>query len=236
MRRTFEVSTLRPLIQWGQTSLETSVNQPNLPHAIVVLNASEIGIDPKEWEIGYATDRLLAANTTCLDAQNGQPDLSRLARAWQKKGRRIRSVLDLIHCYYSSFKVVRVPTKGRYQLLDDQVKKLHQLIHRSCIGSFETKQAARMQLDSDELEVYIQSAYEHFTSEAGLTEPFDFRQISLRHNPIPRDFGGHILELAVKLQSSQPSIGGHWVFQILCPLVASSIVLNCTRFHKGSNG
>ncbi|OAL51396.1 FabD/lysophospholipase-like protein [Pyrenochaeta sp. DS3sAY3a] len=231
--KTFETSSLGPLLQWGKTSLETSVNQPTLPHAIVVLNASEIGIEPKEWEIGYATENLLAANATCLDRKNGQPEILRLAEAWRGRGRPIHTVLDLIRCYYSDFSVVRIPTKGRYQLLDDQIKKLRRFIQSCCSVSFEAKQSARMQIDSDELDVYIQSAFIHFTGPDGLTDPFDFRQVSLRHNPIPTDFGGHILALALYVRARHSKADPRWIFEELSALVASSILLNCARFHKG---
>lgn len=48
--RTFEATTLRPLLQWGETSLETSVNQPSLPHAVIVLNSTITTLSTvEEW-------------------------------------------------------------------------------------------------------------------------------------------------------------------------------------------
>ena len=51
---------------------------------------------------------------------------------------------DLLECYYSSVRVVRIPKKGRYMLIDEQVSKLHQEIGLSCNDSFYAKRRARM--------------------------------------------------------------------------------------------
>jgi hypothetical protein len=221
------------LLEWGKASLETSVNQPTLPHAIIALNSTDIGVSSDEWDIAFATQSLLNANADCLDALNGQREFISMAEEWRNKGRSIRTVLDLILCYYSTFRVVRIPIKGRYQLLDEQIRKLHDLIAKACDSSFKTKQRARMLLDSDELDIYIQSAYTHFATLKGLKEPFNFMKVSLKHNPIPTDFKGHILQLALSIQSREPDWKKSWIFDLLSDLVASSIMLDCIRHRKG---
>lgn len=229
--RTFEATALRPLLEWGAASLEKSVNQPTLPHAIIALNTTELGISNEEWEVRFATDSLLEANKDCLDRLNGHPFFYQLADQWKARGRTINTILDLIHCYYSTFKVVRIPVKGRYQLLHDQVFKLHEMIAESCDLSFETKQKARMLSTSDELNVYIQSAFDHFAKT--LETPFNFVEVSLKNNPIPDDFGGHILQLAIAVQSRGRRRKSSWIFEKLHYLVASSVMLDCVRHRKG---
>jgi hypothetical protein len=58
--RAFESSALRLLLKWASKSVESSINQPTLPHAIIVLNATSTEIDPDEWDVKTATERLLA--------------------------------------------------------------------------------------------------------------------------------------------------------------------------------
>ncbi|KAK8217520.1 hypothetical protein M8818_001278 [Zalaria obscura] len=47
-RETFESSVLLKLLDWGAAALETSTNQPTLPHVVVVLNSTDAGVDPQE--------------------------------------------------------------------------------------------------------------------------------------------------------------------------------------------
>ena len=231
--KTFESAVLRPLLEWGAASLEKSINQPTLPHAIIALNTTEININPLEWDIRYATSRLIEANSDCLDPINGHPYFRQLAEQWKERGKTIDTISGLIHCYYSTFKVVRIPVKGRYQLLRNQVCKLHDVIAESCDLSFEAKQKARMLSTSDELNVYFQSAFDHFVKT--LDTPFNFVEVSLKNNPIPDDFGGHILQLAIAIQSHGLRRRPAWIFEKLYSLVASSVMLDCVRHRKGNS-
>jgi hypothetical protein len=219
-------------LEWGAASLEKSVNQPTLPHAIIALNASDISVSLAEKDVHSATEGLLEANKDCLDRINGHPYFSQLADKWRAGGKIINTILDLIHCYYSTFKVIRIPVKGRYQLLHDQVIKLHDMISDSCDSSFVTKRKARMLSTSDELNVYLQSAFDHFA--INLDIPFNFVEVSLKNNPIPDDFGGHILQLAIAVQSRGPQRKSSWIFEKLYFLVASSVMLDFVRHRKGS--
>jgi hypothetical protein len=48
--RTIE-SVFEKLVDWAAAALEKSSNQPVLPHAIIVLNASENSTQPDLWDI-----------------------------------------------------------------------------------------------------------------------------------------------------------------------------------------
>lgn len=222
------------MLEWGKSSLETSVNQPTLPHAIIALNNTEIGVSADEWDVGKATKSLLCANEDCLDRLNGQRDFVKLANDWRNRGRKIDNILDLIRCYYSTFTVIRIPTKGRYQLLEEQIWKLHGIIANACDASFKSKLKARMLLHADELDVYLQSAYTHFALPKGLTDPFNFMKVSLKHNPIPTDFKGHILQLALSIRARFPAMKSERIFHLLGDIVAACIMLDFTRHRKGS--
>lgn len=51
---------------------------------------------------------------------------------------------------------------------------------------------------SDNLNVYLECAYDHFLQD--LHTPFNFMDISFRINPIPLRFGGNILKLAISMK------------------------------------
>ena len=51
---------LRKLLQWAAASLEMSLNQPALPHAIIALNATDLSVDEDQWDVEYATLKLMS--------------------------------------------------------------------------------------------------------------------------------------------------------------------------------
>jgi hypothetical protein len=153
------------------------------------------------------------------------PAYSELRNYWIGRGRHIRTMKDLLECYYSSITVVRIPGEGRYMMIDDQVKKLREVITRRCAESFNAKRRSRMLSNSENLNVYLQCAFDHFSQD--LHTPFNFMDISFKINPIPLDFGGNILKLAVamKAQLDDP----RRIFKDLSLMVASCILLDCVR-------
>lgn len=234
--RTFQSAVLGKLLEWGVSALEKSLNQPSLPHAIVLLNDTEPGVDEREWDTDAATKSLLSCVSGALDYVEGVPRFRELADYWRGLGRQVVTVQDLILRYYSSFKVVRMPRKPRYSLMDRQIACLHREIRDDCDESFKAKRKARMLTNSDELNVYLQSAFEHFTR--SLTTPFNFVAVSLVTNPISYDFGGHILQLANTVAALRPAERrdsglSQWIFEKMCLIVASCVVLDCARYRKG---
>ena len=232
--KTFQSAVLTKLLDWGVSALEKSINQPALPHCIVALNGTDPGVDEKAWDVNYATQSLLSSVQGALDYVEGVPRFRELADYWRGLGKHIYTVEDLILRYYSSFKVIRVPSKPRYMTIHDQIGKLHSIIKSACEDSFRAKRRARMLTNADELNVYLQSGFDHFTTH--LDVPFNFMQISLLRNPIPNDFGGHILQLCTTLSSQQPNHQRDrvaWVFEKLTVMLASCVLLDCARYRKG---
>ena len=85
-----------------------------------------------------------------------------------------------------------------------------------------------MLLDADELQPYLQFAFDHFACD--LDNPFDFVQASFTHSPIPLDFGGNILKLAIRLMEVwENEIDGPTIFSELSYMVASCIMLDSAR-------
>jgi len=152
---------------------------------------------------------------------------------WNNNGRPVSSTRELLRCYYSSVRVVCIPRQGRYMLVEEQIQRLHGEIASACQQSYDAKRRSRMLASADELNQYIQAAFDHFSQ--NLDVPFNFVEVAFRNSPIPRDFGGNILKLAVAMRDSQDIPDGPKIFHDLSVMVASCIVLDCTRHGlKGS--
>ena len=198
------------------------------------MNGTDPAVDEREWDIDYATQSLLSSVQTALDPVEGVPRFRELADHLRALGKHIYTVEDLILHYYSTFKVVRIPSRPRYMTINEQVGKLHDVIQKNCEYSFRAKRRARMLTNADELNTYLQSGFDHFTTYVDL--PFNFMQVSLLRNPIPNDFGGHILQLCTTLSSQQPNHQPgrvSWMFEKLSVMLASCVLLDCARFRKG---
>ena len=218
-------SVFEKLVNWAAAALETSSNQPMLPHAIIVLNASENDIDPSLWDTNEATTKLFDSLSRVV-SQNAT--FKKYTLFWQKRGRKIESVQDLLESYYSSVKVVRVPANGRPNLIVAQVKMFYSSIQSACLSARRRRGELRMLLDADELQSYLQSAFDHFAR--NLDDPFDFVQASFINSPIPLDFGGNILKLAIKfMEAWENKVDGPTIFAELSYMVASCIMLESAR-------
>lgn len=188
---------LRKLIRWGAASLEKSLNVPRLPHAVLVLNMTDVEVD--EWNPDLATIRVLES-FGAYTGLGGVPEFQDLAKAWKNNsGTNINSAYDLLRKYYSSFTVVRVPDgKGRFNLLDQQVAELQRVISSKCNDSIFAKKQAHMPITSDGVHRYLQAGFDHFSRT--LEEPFDFIKERLENNPPPEDFADHIWALALLIR------------------------------------
>ena len=213
------------LIEWAEAALEMSSNQPVLPHAIIVLNASDLSIDPQQWEVEFVTMWLMSAVT---ESMFRNVKFRRHVSTWRSRGKEINCVEDLLLVYYSSVRVVRIPTVGRPKLIKDQMERLYDQITVSSNAAKKSKRDLRMLLAADELQPYLQFAFDHFSSNLDL--PFDFVQASFIYNPIPSDFAGNILKLAVNMMEIwQDKLDGERIFNELAYMVASCIMLDSAR-------
>lgn len=215
------------LIGWAASALEKSSNQPVLPHLIIALNASENSVPPDQWDVEYATRWLLSDDQQHI-LRN--PKLQTYAKYWQNRDKSITSVEDLLLSYYYSVRVVRIPTKGRPKLISDQTSKLYNEITTACEQSRLQKRSLRMLLEADRLQPYLQYAFDHFSTT--LDAPFDFVKVSFLHNPIPNNFGGNILKLAINMMDVwENRLDGEALFTELSALVASCIMLDSARHN-----
>ncbi|KAI2616839.1 FabD/lysophospholipase-like protein [Hypoxylon sp. NC1633] len=228
--RAFESVVLDKLVRWGASSIDKSLNQPVLPHAIIVFNATDINVDEKEWDVTKATQMLM---TDISDAIIREPALQEHGA----RGKIISNTKELLECYYGSINVVRIPYKGSYMLLNEQAGKLSDLIHERCRASYLRKKQVRMVANTEKLQFYLQAAYDHFTKD--LNTPFDFVKETLRHSPVSQNFEGNILSLAlaIKDKSADPILSGdaEQIFRAIGPMIASCVMLDAVRQRLPGN-
>ncbi|KAK8041498.1 hypothetical protein PG994_014505 [Apiospora phragmitis] len=217
--RAFESTVLGRLLHWGAASIDKSLNQPVLPHAVLVLNATDTSVDEREWDIAAATKLLMADIRGAIDRE---PALQEHV---------IESTQDLLECYYTSVSVVRIPYKGSYMLMHEQAGKLSALIKDRCARSHVRKKEVRMLASTERLQFYLQAACDHFTRD--LETPFDFIRETLRHSPVSRNFEGNILNLAllIKDQSRNAAVRNRAeaIFRAMAPMIASCVMFDTVR-------
>jgi len=231
--RTFGSAVLPKLLEWAFALLEASTNQGTLPHAVVVLNCSKPGIKGELWAVREAKEDLLKANSHVLESVNGHPEIIKCADKWRRKGKTIRNILDLIHCYYATFNVVRLPDEKNLMLLSTQVTRLRMLVSALCDLSYISKREARLLASAEDFGFYIQQAFSHYSRK--LDDPFDFKACSFRRNPIPRNLGDHILRMAITIQDQFPGRPGPWIFEKLSFMVASCFLYDCVSYRQGNH-
>jgi hypothetical protein len=224
LARTFESAVLHKLLDWALKSLEKSLNQFALPHAIIVLNATDNSVNVKQWDMTEATRTLFADVDEVLHRDD---KFDGYKQFWQARGKTINSIKDLLESFYSTITVIRIPAKPGYMRIRDQLEKLHQRITVCCNNAYRTRMSVRMLSNADDLHTYLQCAFDHFSK--NLDAPFNFVEVSLRNNPIPLDFGGNILKLAIAIKDRTGRSEGRGIFQELSQMVASCIFLDLVR-------
>lgn len=231
--RTFQTEVLQHLISWAAMSIDKSINQPSLPHIVVVINATETSIDDAQWDPDAATKAVLDDYENSIYQVPALREV--LSRLEQGLGKKIRSTHELLLHYYSSVKVVRIPWKGRYMQIDDQVGKLCDVISSRCAKSYVYKEKIRMLLNAERLPQYVTAAYDHFSRQLDI--PFDFAKEARRHTPLPKNFGGHILNLILSMYNTHDfhNINAGAFFQGLSLPIASCIMLAATRDNIHGN-
>lgn len=218
------------LIDWAAEVLNASTNQPRLPHAIIAINAANTKTLARKWDVDDATNALLGSVSELAPSERATERIRQLMKHWDLPEKPVRSVRDLLLCYYSSVRVVYIPDHHQYPRMEEQTEKLDKEIQAACESSMMSKKKARMLMNADELDELFQAAFEHFSRSPDAT--FDLIKAARKNTAIPRDFAGNVTKIAVAirdtLQKERP-LTGNDVFKPLSLMVASSILLECTR-------
>lgn len=159
-------------------------------------------VDSTQWDTRVATAKLLE---DYKDSVSEVAALQRIVEQLRSDGIAISTTEQLLQFYYASITVVRIPVKGSYKQIEEQVGKLYDAIQTRCAFNYHRKRSARMLLNADRMQQYVNSAFDHFSRR--LDQPFDFIKEALRHNPIPKDFSGHMVNLFLSLYHDMPGEG-----------------------------
>lgn len=183
-----------------------------------------MSIDPSQWDAGTATKKLMSDFEDVIGRVEKFRDL---AGYWIRRGKTINTVRDLLHCYYSSVTIVRLPVKGRYMQMHKQVEQLHAAIGSNCTRAYESKKRIRMLTNSDHLQVYLRAAFIHFSQ--NLDVPFNFVEVALNHHSgAPKGFSGNMLQLAIIIKDDL-HLDAERIFVEIARIVASCIFLDIAR-------
>ena len=205
------------LLAWAQANAEGSINLPTKPHAIIVWNKVEANTDSAAWDPVRSTHELLNFNIVESEA----------FRKYCKPG--IINMKQLLNQYYSEVTVIRMPEKNNFDLLDHQRRSLYDTIYEECNNSHLVKLQAQMLADADDLQLYLQSAFDHFSE--SLDRPFDFIAASVKNSPISQDLSGHVVCLADLVAREIRAGTTNIVFDEITDFVASCIRLDAARKH-----
>ncbi|KAK6535567.1 hypothetical protein TWF694_002021 [Orbilia ellipsospora] len=218
-------SVIERLLMWAAAALEKSSNQPILPHAIIAMNSIPNEAADPFWDINTTTSDVL--NEVNLEFTRN-PKFKPYIRYWEERNTRVSSVWGLLHLYYDSVKVIRIPRKGRSTLIKEQVIRLYNEIKICVQHSHRMKRERRMLMTARTLQTHLQSAYDHFAN--SLDTSFDFVKATFAHSPIPSDFGGNILKLILAVKKNY-AVGkdGAQIFRMVGPMIASCIMLDAAR-------
>ncbi|KAF2420198.1 hypothetical protein EJ08DRAFT_690440 [Tothia fuscella] len=204
------------LVNWANAAIETSINQPLLPHAIIL------------WDVNINTSTIL---DDLAKTVNQNSLFKKYADTWRQRGKTVDTLEQLVLCYYGSIQILRVPEEDRPRLMQDQVANLYHGILTASIAARNNKARLCMLLDVEDLQAYLEHALSHFSGT--LDFPFDFVQASFINSPIPPDFGGNILKLAINIMDVwKGEADGAEIFQALSYMVASCIMIETTRNNK----
>ena len=215
---------MEQLLHWAHASSARSRNKPSKPYAIIALNASENPADDVEWDEKYATASLLESTTSGIEKN---ATFKHFVGIWRSRGKYIFGMKDLLECYYGTVQVVRLPAKGRLALLDTQRHQLHRVIVEGCQKSQQIKADCQMLPDADDLQNYLQSAFDHFSY--SLDKPFDFVIASLNNNPIPVRLPNNIVSLCSDIFKRCEQPPTEKLFATVTGVVSSCIMLDAAR-------
>lgn len=187
-------------------------------------------MEEAEWDVETATARLMEHVRYAI---HNNEQVKKYSDFWLAKNKTCDTTEELLKCYYHSIRVVRIPKSGRNMQMKQQVDKLHYTLSEACRNSISAKLAARQFCTMEELDSYLQAAFDHFS--ATPEAPFNFIEVALKANPIPQSFADHIFVLARVSENRKVYTSAREALDALmnlAPIIASCITLDCVRYTR----
>ena len=220
------------LFEWARQGHEKTLNQRVRPGLIIILN--------KSTELAHdALGTPEQATRRMLDAYSKSSRFRDMQHMWEKRGRRVRTAEDLIHCYYYAFKVVSIPTytlsppvasqmtealRGVYA----KVREMSERIRRK-------RRAANMEPDISSFNSYVEYAAKKLARNYKDAVDFHHMQTSSGDSSLPTSFSEHLVQLMSNmlrlrgLDSSNETGGEARLVEDIIPFIASCIVAQISQ-------
>lgn len=154
--------------------------------------------------------------------------LSTIAKKWRQNDRKIKSLQDLLLCYFSGFRVVCIPDyTQRPDLLCDQYNALYEEIETASRKAQVHRKKVDLWLTGMQKAQYFEMAFNHFSESPD--KPFDFIEAAFLTTPVGSDFTSHVLQfmLAVNRGSKYKSLSEF--LQDVARHIATCILLDIYR-------
>ncbi|KIV90882.1 hypothetical protein PV10_05486 [Exophiala mesophila] len=220
-----DIGEIQRLIKWAASAIEKSSNQPILPFAIIIINAVDSQTDRNLYDVGNATQKLLDGLSQAIH-QN--PEFRNWASFWRENFEQdIDTTKELLLRYYTDFRVVFVPEKGQPALVFQQYQALRNEIQSAVSRSQSRRLNARLLLNSEQLNPYLQFAFEHFSRT--LETPFDFVRTSSAFEEFNSNSSPVLCLVKAYTAAFQAGSGCLDIFVSISPLVGSAIILDMAR-------
>ena len=154
--------------------------------------------------------------------------VARLAHEWRtERNKAIKSLNDLILCYYSDFKIICIPSANHPpHIINKQYTKLGGLISTGARDSKNARKLAGRLMTSEDLDYYLEQGFDHFSTSK---LPFNFLQAALHAKHVSIRFSDHLLRAALILLRQRPNDSGVGLLGDLAAIFASSIFLDVIR-------
>jgi hypothetical protein len=217
--------TLGRLIKWADKTRSGTLNQPALPHAIIIVNGTKS--NPEEWlDENVATRQMLQSR-----GQIGLSDreLVEIAKRWEGViGTSPMTLYDILSRYFGNIRVVYIPPKdgASHDIIYRQLQKLRARVETESRAVRSSRGRSGSLWDAEQLSAYIVDTFEHYTND--LNRPFDFFKSFRENNPIPKGFTQHMTDL-MRLMSASTRDQSE-VDRRVAALVSSYILFEFVKF------
>jgi hypothetical protein len=188
-------SDVQQLFEWASSGHERTVNQRVRPGLIIIINKLPSKASTKWLDVQLATDTLLSH----LELSD---TFSELRSKWSERGKEVKTAVDLINCYYDSYRVVCVPELGNgdvksTRLISQQYKALYGEIRSASRRLRQKKMEVGMNLDSESFNTYVEHAFHKLSK--NLNSCIDFYYLASKDQKVPSRISEHLTSLIVKL-------------------------------------
>ena len=171
------------------------------------------------------TNRTLKQYAECIKKY---AELRGLVSGFTGQGRTIKCLHDLILCYYAGIRIICIPHKDSPpSLVLSQYYVLVTKIHEAVKQIVQEKREAEILLNSEDLDVYFEHAFHHFSNNP--LKQFNFLNAVFYRNPIQGAFKANYISTAVDPNPQEQDNTGK--VPQLATLLASGILLDVR--HKG---